>query len=241
MSAPKRTAPIVRETELYAPLHDYLCAQGYTVRSEVKDCDITATLDDELVVIELKRGFSTTLLIQATQRQRVTDSVYVALPEPPGWKRNMRWRRIQHLLRRLELGLIWVSFASTPPQVQIVFHPLPFERKHHARGRRAILKEIAGRSGEYNQGGSTRNKLVTAYRENALVIACQLDQQGALSPRQLRALGTGPKTQDILAHNYYGWFERVARGVYALSAAGRVALEAYPELLARLRAPRDET
>ena len=35
---------------------------------------------DELIVIELKKGFSTDLLIQATDRQRVTDSVYVALP-----------------------------------------------------------------------------------------------------------------------------------------------------------------
>ncbi len=231
----KNAAPR-RETELYAPIRDYLLDQGYTVRSEVRGCDITASRNDELIVIELKRAFSTALLIQATQRQRVTDSVYVALPEPCGWKRSAHWRHVQHLLRRLELGLIWVAFDKGEPRVEVVFHPLPFERKQQGRGRRAILREMAGRSGEYNRGGSHRQQIITAYRENALLIACCVEQHGPLSPRELRALGTGAKTQSILTHNYYGWFERVARGVYALKAAGREALAAHAGLAAQLRA-----
>ncbi|HEX2999479.1 MAG TPA: DUF2161 family putative PD-(D/E)XK-type phosphodiesterase, partial [Armatimonadota bacterium] len=222
----------LRETDLYPPVHDYLVAQGYTVRSEVNGCDITAVKEEDLIVIELKRGFSTDLLIQATQRQKIADSVYVAIPKPSAKGKLDHWRGVRHLLRRLEIGLLFVTLAKEHSSVEIVFHPLPFERKRNSKNRRAILREIAGRSGDYNQGGCTRTKLCTAYREQALFIACCLEKHGALAPRQLRSLGAGTKTQSILASNYYGWFERVERGIYALRPQGEAALNEYPLLTA---------
>jgi len=229
----KTASTQLAETDLYPPIHNYLVAQGYTVRSEVQNCDITATKGDELIVIELKRSFSTELLIQAAKRQRIADSVYVALPRPQS---RRAWRGRQHLLRRLELGLIWVSFQSKQPSVEIVFHPLPFQRQKRRQAKRAVLSEMARRSGDFNTGGSRRRKIVTAYRENAVHIACLLDRLGQLSPRQLRTLGTGPKTHSILYSNFYGWFERVARGVYGLSEQGRTELAQYPDLTRRYRA-----
>jgi len=225
--------PKPRETDLYPPIRDYLLAQGYTVRSEVRGCDITANKGGELIVIELKRGFSAALLIQATQRQRLTDSVYVALPRPSGQRQLARWPDIQHLLRRLELGLILVSFGAEGAAIEVAFHPLPSERRRNKRERRAILTELAARSGEYNEGGSSRRQLVTAYREAALFIAYRLDRHGPQSPRQLRALGCGPKTQSILARNVYGWFERVSRNLYRLKLEGQAALANYPHLSER--------
>jgi hypothetical protein len=225
----------LRETDLYAPVRDFLAAQGYTVRGEVGGCDVTAVKGDDLIVIELKRDFSTSLLVQATQRQRIADSVYVALPRPPSREMRRRWRGLRHLLRRLEIGLIFVSFSPAGPFVEVVFHPLPYDRKRDTRARRAILREIAGRSGEYNQGGSTRRKLLTAYRESALFIATCLDDRGPLAPRALRAMGGGPKTLSILASNFYGWFERVEHGVYALKPEGRAALAEYPDLVKRFK------
>ena len=56
--------------------------------------------------------------------------------------------------------------------------------------------------------------------------------QQHLAPAALRALGTGPKTFSILRDNVYGWFERVDRGVYALSARGRKELAEYQKLVA---------
>ncbi len=226
----------LRETDLYGPVHDWLAARGYAVRGEVKDCDIVATRGDELVVVELKRGFSVDLLLQATQRQRVADSVYVALPKPDPWPRGARWRHIEHLLRRLELGLILVSFATPVPLVDVVFHPQPCQRRRSTGKRRAILQEVAGRSGDRNQGGSSRRGIVTAYREQAVFIACCLDKHGPLSPEQLRELGAGPKTPSILRRNVYGWFERVRVGEYALREEGREALAAYVDLVAQFRA-----
>jgi hypothetical protein len=226
---------VEREADLYGPVHDYLVAQGYTVRSEVLGCDITASRGDDLVVVELKRSLTTSLLLQATQRQRVADSVYVALPKPPDREKRARWRHIQHLLQRLELGLILVSFSTAVPTVEIAFHPLLFERKRDTRHRRAIIQEIAGRSGEFNEGGSTRRKILTAYRESAIFIACCLDRYGPLQPRRLRDLGAGPKTLSILSRNVYGWFERVDAGVYDLRAAGQEALAGYPDLVAQFQ------
>jgi hypothetical protein len=233
----RRRKKSISETDLYDPIREYLVAQGYTVRGEVNDCDIAATKNGDLVVIELKRSFSSALLIQATRRQRAADSVYVALPRPT-WGR--RAPDIKHLLRRLELGLIFVSFRRGQPKVEVMFHPLPFQRKRRQGAKRAILTEMAGRSGDYNEGGSTRRKLVTAYREQAIQIACCLEERGALSPRELRSLGTGPKTQSILYSDYYGWFERVEVGVYSLRERGRAELGEYAELAERYRSELEE-
>ncbi len=230
-----RTRQRFRETDLYPPLQKYLVAQGYTVRAEVNGCDVTATKGDDLIVIELKRSVNLTLLIQATQRQRVTDSVYVAVPAPPGGIWTRQWKGIRHVLRRLELGLILVTLESRSPQVEVVFHPTPFDRKKQKRARRAVLQEMAGRSGDFNKGGSTQRKLVTAYRENAIHIACCLDALGPQSTRDLRAQGTGPRTTSILYDNVYDWFERLDRGIYGITAKGRKELRAYPDLVEAYR------
>ena len=223
------------ETDLYRPVHDYLVAQGYTVRSEVMNCDITAVRDDELVVVELKLAFNASLLVQATQRQKITDSVYVALPRPSGGTRSAQWRGYQHLLKRLELGLILVSPGSKKKPVEVVFHPVPFERQKKARARKALIRELEGRVGDFNEGGSTRRKLATAYRENAVHIACCLERHGPLSPKQLRDMGTSEKTQSILYSDFYGWFERIAKGVYSLSAKGATEMETFPGLVEHYR------
>ena len=229
----------MRETELYGPIRDHLVDLGYDVQGEVKRCDIVARKDDQVIVIELKRTFGTKLLIQAIDRQKITDSVYVALPGPYK-RRSKRWRGIERLLRRLELGLIAVTLGPDMAQVEIVFHPLPYQQRKRARRKRAVIQEMSARTGDYNQGGSTRRKVMTAYRENAIHIACCLEVLGPSAPRRLRALGTGPKTTPILSSNFYRWFRRVERGVYELTPTGRAELAALPELAAKYRARAQE-
>lgn len=234
------TSQPLRETDLYGPIRDYLVSQGYTVRAEVADCDVVAYKDGELVIVELKRRCSVDLLIQAIDRQRITDSVYVALPGPFDLRRGSRWHGIRKLLRRLELGLIVVDLQRARPQVKVVSHPSPYRKRRLKHKRLAVLEEMIGRSGNRNQGGSTRQKLVTAYRESAIHIACCLERYGPLTPRQLRALDTGSKTTSILYKDVYGWFERVDRGLYALSPLGRTALNDYSELVDEYAAFLDE-
>lgn len=223
----------MKETDLYKPIHDYLAKLGYEVQAEVNHCDIIARKGDDLIVIELKTRFGLDLLIQAAERQSITESVYVALPGPLEMGKKSRWPQKKRLLRRLELGLILVHVTVGDPWVEIAFHPLPYQRRKIKKKKRAVLKEMSQRTGSYNQGGSTRKKLVTAYRENAIFIACCLDKFGTMTPAQLRAMKTGPKTLSILSSDFYGWFQKVERGVYALSAQAKIDLKAYPELKQR--------
>ena len=217
----------IRETDLYEPIRAYLEENGYVVHAEVAGCDVTAVKDGDLIVVELKRSLSLKLLAQAADRQRAADSVYVAVPYPAGGTRAKGWRKTIHLLKRLELGLILVSFIGCTPKIDIPFHPLPLDRRKLSGRRRAIIREIGGRSGSYNTGGSVRGSAVTAYRERCIYVACALERTETASPAELRKLGTGKDTQSILYQNHYGWFARVGKGLYELSTAGRSALEEY--------------
>lgn len=231
----------IRETDLYKPVHDYLEALGYDVKGEVKDCDLVAIKNDELLVVELKTSFNLKLLCQAVKRQRAADLVYVAIPKPKGGKRTATWRDMCMLLKRLELGLITVK-ANTNESVRLAsvvevhFDPKPFDRaksvasSYNKKVRSGILKETLNRSGQYNVGGINKAKIITAYREQAIFIVCCLRQYGQLSPAQLKRLGTGEKTPNILRDNHYGWFSKVKRGVYQLTDAAQEVFSEYEQL-----------
>ncbi len=220
----------MKETDMYRPVYDFLAAQGYTVRSEVRGCDLVAVRGDEILAFEFKKAFGLRLLEQAVERQRSSDSVYVVLPHPKGRTRAKKWRTACHLLHRLELGLVLVDFTCDPPRVEVGFHPMPTALRKRKDTRRAILKEVSGRSCDYNKAGSTGVPLVTAYRESSIKIACYLNVFGPSSPARLRGYGTDPKTGTILYDNFYGWFIRVRRGVYELAPKGLADLSSYPEL-----------
>lgn len=225
----------ILETDLCKPVKDFLIEQGYDVRSEVKDCDLAAIRDNELVIVELKRNLSVNLLAQAVKRQKTADLVYVAVPKPKRVFANSKWQDICHLLRRLELGLILVSFKGKNSFVEVPMDPVPFDRKksmkRNDKKREGIIKEVRNRNMDLNIGGSKGKKLVTAYRESAIFIACCLNKFGPLSPKQLRSLGTNPeKTTSILSENHYGWFDRVKRGLYSINDAGKEGLILYKEL-----------
>ena len=216
------------ETDLFEPIRSYLERHGYAVNAEVKDCDVTATKGDELVIVELKKGANMQLLIQATDRLRITDSVYVAIPSVKG--NSKHWRGIKRVLRSLELGLMTVTVGPLGSRVTKLFDPLPYKRKKSGQRRHSVITEIAERSNEYNTGGSVGIKLVTAYREHAILLATYLERLGNSTPKSLRDLGTGAKTTSILYSNHYGWFQRLDRGVYAITDQGMQDIRLYTEL-----------
>lgn len=220
------------EADLYEPIRKHFLKQGYRVNGEVHDCDLTAVKDDELIIVELKLNLNIDLLLQATRRLRLTDIVYIAIPKPKRISRK-RWNDIIHLVKRLEIGLIIVSFTGNRKTIEFKVHPEPFDRRtgKNTRKKARLIKEIEGRSADYNIGGSSKSKIMTAYKENCIQIACYLDKLGQLSPKALAALGTGEKTPLILQKNYYNWFERVERGVYVISEQGKAEHEEYPELV----------
>ncbi|MFT7686404.1 MAG: hypothetical protein ACI9FB_001749 [Candidatus Azotimanducaceae bacterium] len=217
------------EIELYPPVKDYLEAEGYRVRGEVKNCDIAAVKDNTMLIVELKTSANMTLLIQATERQAITDLVYVAIPKPK--KRGKSWSGIQRVIKRLGLGLFLVQESPLGFSVIKLFDPEGVKARKNTRKKNAVLRELSERKNIDNVGGSVRQKLMTAYKENAILIACYLTRFGASKPKLMRALGTGDKTLSILSSNHYKWFERVDRGVYALSKRGKTEVLDFPEMV----------
>lgn len=226
----------LRETDLYPLVKAWLEQNGYTARGEVNGCDIAAVLDGELVLVEMKLAINLDLLLQLVGRQEVAETVYAAVPAPA--RRDKRWRGLTRLIKRLEAGLLLVHVESALPRVEVLFHPVRQERRRRKDATRAMLREVSGRSMDLNQGGGHRRPLVTAYREEALTVAAALGKLGPCAPKALRECGAPAKTAAILYANHYGWFERVAKGVYALTPTGTEALETYRVLVEKIEAAR---
>jgi hypothetical protein len=211
------TRPAARpETDLYAPVKTLLETQGYIVKGEVVGCDVVGIRGDEPpVVVELKRAFGLGLVLQGIDRLAMTDTVYLAIGARP-----QRPAGVRKLLRRLGLGLIQV----TDDRATVVLDPVPYRpRKVKARTTR-LVAEHRRRLGVPTVGGSVRRPIMTAYRQEALRCAARLEA-GPTTVRGIRAGGDVPNVGRILQSNYYGWFERVERGVYQLTARGQGALD----------------
>ena len=211
----------MRETDLYEPIKRVLESQGYEVKAEVGPADVIAVRGDEPpVIVELKTSFSLSLFHQATDRQSITDQVYIAVPAGKG--RNA-WKALQRnlkLCRLLGLGLITVRPADS--HVEVMADPAPYRPRQSKRRKRLLLREFARRIGDPNTGGSTRRKLVTAYRQDAIRCVEFLSENGATKAAKV-AEGTGvTHARRIMADNHYGWFRRVSTGIYDLEreAAG---------------------
>ena len=218
----------MRETDLFEPLKKFFLGQGYGVHSEVRNCDLVARKGDDIIIVELKTGFSLSLVYQAIRRQDAGDSVYVAVPVLPGKSNPPKLSSMKHLLGRLELGLILVRFLKTKTKVEVALHPREPVRRRARRVRRAIIREIDGRYAEFDSAGApAAGGRMSAYRQESLLIAALLERAGPLSPKKLRDFGTSEKTGRILSANLYGWFDRIDRGVYALNDAGWEALRNY--------------
>ncbi len=210
------------ETDLYPPVKAWLEGLGYVVKSEVGPADIVALRDGEApVIVELKTGFSLTLLQQGVARQMISDSVYVAVPR---WSGKAGWRAFKGnvgLCKRLGLGVLSVRLSDG--FVQVHCDPVPFQPRKSKRRREALLGEFAKREGDPNAGG-TRGQIVTAYRQDAVRLATFLSTSGP-APGAVVAKETGvSRATRMMADNHYGWFVRVSRGVYDVTEAGRSAI-----------------
>lgn len=225
--------PVRKESDLYAPLRKFLERRGYEVRGEVEGCDLVAVRGDKLVVVELKRRFNLGLVLQGVDRQQLTDTVYLAV-EAPRRRRggSMRWDLVQRLCRKLGLGLITVVFSRRRACVTVELDPAPYRPRKNLHRRAGLLDEFQQRTADYNVGGSNGRPIVTAYREEALRVAAELQRSGPSRVRHVRETADSKKAGSILYKNVYGWFERVAHGIYGLTPEGRQALETYADVVA---------
>ncbi|AJS59640.1 DUF2161 domain-containing phosphodiesterase [Paenibacillus sp. IHBB 10380] len=231
---------VKHETELYGPLKTFFEQHGYVIKGEVRHCDLVGVREDmaEPLIVEMKKTFNLSLLLQGIERLKLSSNVYLAV-ERSRAKRgavNQRWGDLSSLCQRLGLGLITITFYKTKnPIVEIITQPnasLTYPRSNKRR-KSQLIEEFHERSGDYNTGGSNRAKLVTAYREKALRLAHSLRDVDAVgvSPAYLRNLTGLSNASSILQNNYYGWFERISRGRYVLTDVGIAALEQYVDVL----------
>ncbi|MEM7546899.1 MAG: DUF2161 domain-containing phosphodiesterase [Pseudomonadota bacterium] len=222
-----------RESDLYLPLKTYLEAQGYEVKAEIGECDLLARRGaEEPVVVEMKLTFSLALVMQGVSRQALFEQVYVAVPASSarGWK--LRYKDITRLCRRLGLGLLAVKFTKDGARVEAHLDPAPYTPRRNARRRGRLLKEFERRVGDPNEGGTTRIKTVTAYRQDAIRLARYLAAHDPTSPAAMKAATGVVRARAILAADHYGWFERVERGVYAITPKGMAELPLWQNALA---------
>lgn len=229
------------EEALYAPVKAFFEAQGYEVKSEVRGCDVVAQRSDEPpVIVELKTGFTVTLLLQGIDRLALTDHVYLAFGVATRPAANSLWRReragILRLCRRLGLGLLAVHEPTEAqlPLVEPLLDPLPYRPRPDRKRQGLLAKEFAHRVGDPNRGGINRRPIVTAYRQDALICVAFLSRNGQAKAADIaQATGVGNAAR-ILRDDVYGWFQRVERGIYTLSPKGEMALSTYADVLAGL-------
>jgi len=229
------------EEDLYAPVKAFFEEQGYEVKSEVRGCDLVAQRADEpLVIVELKTGFTLPLVLQGIDRLALSDHVYLAVAVAARPASNSLWRRerrgILKLCRRLGLGLLAVHepMGENPPLVEPLLDPLPYRPRPSKRRQGLLLKEFAHRVGDPNTGGMTRRPIVTAYRQAALRCAAYIEQNGATKAAEVARATAVAGAARILQRDVYGWFQRVERGIYALSPKGEVALETFADVVLSL-------
>ncbi|WP_458408193.1 DUF2161 family putative PD-(D/E)XK-type phosphodiesterase [Anaerotignum sp.] len=213
-----------KETDLYEPIRAFLEEEGYQVQAEVKDCDIAAVKDGQLVIVELKKAFNLKLVYQGLERQSLTEQVFVAIPRPKKGAREKAWKDMLKLLKRLELGLLTVALDSPLKTVDVVLEPSDSLAWKNRKKREKVQAELEQRQVDANVGGMTRRKIMTAFREKSIRLACILEREGQVSLASLRERGMEDSV-GILSRNYDKWFRRVEKGVYALSEKGTEALE----------------
>ncbi|MCB0126278.1 MAG: hypothetical protein KDE58_28670 [Caldilineaceae bacterium] len=236
---------MMNEADLYAPVKQFLEAQGYEVKGEVGKCDLVAMREDgPPLVVELKLSLNLSVLLQAVDRTAISDHVYIAIPEPTGGRhallRKSR-KSINRLFRMLGLGLITVGFRTPAgteeavARIEVVLEPGPYQPRKNLKRQKRLQHEFAARKGDFNQGGTTGRERMTAYRQDALLCADYLHAHGVSTPAAVKAATGIARARTILYDNVYGWFARPARGRYDLTAAGHQALTQYTAVLATLR------
>jgi len=212
------------ETDLYLPIKRHLETLGFEVKGEVGGCDLVAVCagaSERVVIGELKQSFSLELVLQGVDRAAACDEVWLAVAASKRGRGRESDSRVKKLCRLLGFGLLVVFDGG---RVEIFVAPAPWTPRRDNKRRSRLVEEHRRRRGDPIIGGSTRVPQMTAYRQQALDIARALSEK-PLRPRDLKLLA--PDSAKILQRNVYGWFARVARGLYGLTPAGQSALVAW--------------
>jgi len=212
--------PDFKEVDLYEPAKRIFEEMGFTVRAEVKNCDLFAVKNDVTVVAELKKSFNMTLCYQLMDRQTFANNVYAVIPRPDKGTNDKNWKNMIKLCQKLDFGLITVALDSPLKFAEVVLSPSGIHKISNKKKNTTAMKEAKKRSEDLNTGGSTGKKLVTAYRERSLEMLCLTYTAGEMTGARLKELGYDKGEYSILYKNFYKWFKKKDKGIYELSETG---------------------
>ena len=215
----------MQESDLYSPLKCYLEDQGYEVKSEVNHCDVVAVRSGESpLIIELKLNLNLTILLQAVDRLKLSNTVYIGIPKGLAVIKKQR-KKVVKLIRMLGLGLLTIDPYAKIGAVDILCDPKEYKPRQVKKKSQRLLQEFQDLTGDPNVGGSTSHGgRMTAYRQKALAISQYLLIHGESKAAIVARAIEEPKTRTILYDNVYGWFERLGKGYYKLSPRGKTEI-----------------
>jgi hypothetical protein len=212
----------LKETHLYPPIKRFLEDLGFSVKGEVGGCDAVAISAGDppiVVVCELKLQFNLDLVLQGIDRAAACDEVWLAARLSRRGKGREGDSRFRALCRRLDFGLLGVAANG---QVEVLLSPTALAPRRDPKRRSRLVDEHRRRRGDPALGGSSRQPIMTAYRQEALACAAAMSS-GTKRPRDLKP--DMPNALKILRRNVYGWFVRTGYGIYDLTPVGREALQ----------------
>ena len=205
----------MEEKDLFPIIEKRLTELGFIVKAEVNHVDVMAIKEDKTLIIEMKNTLTLSLIYQGIERQKLTDSVYLAVLKPSDKTLKSRtFREKKAIIKRLGLGLILVDTKNESLSYILDANANTFRKD--SKKRKKLHQEFNLRQNALNQGGVTKTKIITAYRELALRILDYL-KDGEQPLKDIVAHTKEMKATRVLNDNHYGWFKRVSRGIYALS------------------------
>ena len=212
------------ETSLYAPVKQFLESLGFHVKGEIGGCDLVGIAEGSppvVVIGELKLIFNLDLVLQGVDRADVCDEVWLAVRASGEAAANA-------IRGSASFASGWGSACWLSP------NPVPSRLwlAPKQRCRAAIIAAAHASSRSIGEGGAIPwlAALARSCRDGLPPAGSRLRGEGASrlsAPQGSEAFD--PDAPQILHRNVYGWFEQIARGVYALTEAGQAALQVWPQ------------
>ena len=220
------------EKDLFKPIKKYFEEQGFECDGEVDGIDLYMEKDGQAVAVELKVSLDFKVVMQAALRQKLVPYVYIGTFAVRN-TRSALFRDKLYLLKRLGIGLILVTKSTKA--ISVLCDPAEVDLQDTSssiRKRKHLQREFSGRRTHLNTGGVSKQKLITSYREDALLVLNALAELGGeASPADVKKQCGIERAYGILYNNHYGWFKHIEKGTYCITDSGYNALEEFEEVL----------
>lgn len=224
------------ESDLFLPIKKHFETMGFVVDGEVGGLDMLLKKDDEHIAIELKNDLNLKVMIQAAKRQKLFESVYVAVWSPKNLVTKTFKDKV-YLINRLGIGLILVSKRTKRVNVyqEPIMHSVENYRKMNRKRKKKIVDEFDKRKIKKNVGGVTKQKILTAYKEDSLLVLDQIYNNGSMKAAEIKKETGIDRAYGIVYNNHYGWFIKEGKGMYGMSSDGKLAYDEHEPLIAEMK------